>query len=191
MSWVQMLDTADGVDVNFNDVNASGDFVQTNIADNISRSVPHTIRLKMQFVDGAANDVVQVYLDGTLIHTGGSWEEYYRQTESNPTRPVDSLMFRTGGTAVPATAGNGWYIDDVTTTTPASAVSGPPGEDGEDGQDGDDGQNGDDGQTRARTARTEHRAPRATPVPAARRARPASPPPAWVRRSRSRSPARA
>ena len=32
----------------------------------------------MDFVDGPSNDVVRVYIDGVLVHTGTSWENYYR-----------------------------------------------------------------------------------------------------------------
>ncbi len=73
----------------------------------------------MDFVDGPANDVVKVYVDGVLRHTGTSWEDYFRDQEVNPTRTVDSVLFRTGGTAAPATAGKGFVIDNLT------LVSGP------------------------------------------------------------------
>jgi hypothetical protein len=67
----------------------------------------------MKFVDGVKNDVVKVYVDGVLKHTGTSWEDYFRTQETNPTRTVDSILFRVSGTAAPATAGNGFLIDNL------------------------------------------------------------------------------
>jgi hypothetical protein len=32
----------------------------------------------MDVIDGPSNDVVKVYIDGALVHTGTSWENYYR-----------------------------------------------------------------------------------------------------------------
>lgn len=116
MSWIQMADAADGLQVNFYDY-AGGDFRFTTVASGLDRTVPHTIRVTMHFVDGPANDVVRVFVDGALAHTGTSWEDYFREQESNPTRTVDSILFRTGGTPgtddAPSTAGAGLLIDDL------------------------------------------------------------------------------
>lgn len=128
MSWVQMTDTPTGIDINFNDYqHAINDFVQTTIANDLDRTVPHTIRIEMTFVDGIANDVVRVYVDGALAHTGTSWEDYFRDEEGNPTRTVDSILFRTGGTAVPATLGKGFLIDglSVGSASPTVTASNP------------------------------------------------------------------
>lgn len=129
MSWIQMADTPTGLDVNFYDYQEDAvpatcddnDFVFANVATGLDRTQAHTIKIKIYFVDGAANDIVQVYVDGTLVHTGTTWEDYFRDCESNPTRPVDSILFRTSGTAAPATAGNGFLIDNLTlaSSTPA------------------------------------------------------------------------
>ncbi|MBC7790022.1 MAG: hypothetical protein H7Z74_08750, partial [Anaerolineae bacterium] len=82
MSWVQMTDTPDGLDINFFDVQGEdnpANFVgPTRVASGLDRSVPHTIRITMDFVDGPSNDVVRVYVDGALRHTGTSWENYFR-----------------------------------------------------------------------------------------------------------------
>ncbi|MBA3758361.1 hypothetical protein H0X10_01895 [Candidatus Saccharibacteria bacterium] len=112
MSWVQMIDTPTGLAVNFNDYQ-TGAFVQTQIASNLDRSVVHNIKITMQFIDGVQNDIVKVYVDGMLKHTGTSWEDYFREKESNPTRTVDSILFRTAGTAAPATNGKGFLIDNL------------------------------------------------------------------------------
>lgn len=124
MSWIQMADTPTGLEVNFYDYQISanpptGDFVFTNVASGLDRTVPHTIKVTMQFVDGPENDIVEVYVDGNLMHTGTSWEDYFRQNQPPGTRTVDSILFRTGGTAAPATAGYGFLIDNL------SLYSGP------------------------------------------------------------------
>ncbi|MEX0783396.1 MAG: right-handed parallel beta-helix repeat-containing protein [Dehalococcoidia bacterium] len=119
MSWVQMADTPTGLELNFNDYQTGTGFVQTNIATGLDRSAVHHLKVTMTFVDGIGDDVVEVYLDGVLVHTGTSWEDYFREQELNPTRTVDSILFRTGGTAAPATSGNGFFIDNL------SLFSGP------------------------------------------------------------------
>jgi hypothetical protein len=120
MSWVQLKDTGTGIDVNFYDYQSgapdtgSGDgFVLTNVATGLSRATVHNVKITMQFVDGLNNDIVKVYVDGVLAHIGTSWEGYFVEQESNPTRTVDSVLFRTGGTAAPTTAGNGFLIDNL------------------------------------------------------------------------------
>ncbi len=129
MSWIQMADTASGLEVNFYDY-AVGNTVDTGpcscapfrfttVASGLSRTIPHTIKITMDLVEGPENDVVRVYVDGVLRHTGTSWEDYFRNEELNPTRTVDSILFRTGGTAVPATLGYGFVIDNLT------LISGP------------------------------------------------------------------
>jgi len=124
MSWVQMADKPAGLEVNFYDYDRTIDptcttdaFVFHNLVSGLARTVPHTIKITMEFVDGIDNDIVKVYVDGVLKITSGSWEDYFRDCEPNPTRPVDSILFRTGGTAAPATAGNGFVIDNLSVTT--------------------------------------------------------------------------
>lgn len=121
MTWLQMQDTPTGLQLNFEDYqHAVGDFVLTPIATGLDRTVPHTVLLTIHFVDGPANDVVKVYLDGALVHTGTTWEDYYRDwTAGALPAPVDSVMFRVAGTAVPSVSGNGFLIDNF------SSFSGP------------------------------------------------------------------
>ena len=133
MSWVQMADTPSGLAVNFSDYQdalnpgcaETGDaFVLTKVASGLDRTVPHTITVRMWFVSGAGNDVVQVLVDGTLSHTGTSWEDYFRSCELNPTRNVDSILFRTGGTAAPGTSGDGFLIDNLSLESADAAIAG-------------------------------------------------------------------
>lgn len=135
MSYLRFEDSAAGIAVFFDDVqgmlpagpdcgaNPCANFVETQIA-TLTRA-PHTIKFVMDFVEGPSNDVVKIYIDGALIHTGTSWEDYFRfDPESNPTlvsnsRTVDSLLFRESGTATVANQGNGFLIDNL------SLLSGP------------------------------------------------------------------
>jgi hypothetical protein len=156
MSWVQMLDTADGagIDVNFYDANSDGSFdpVPTPVVANLDRDKPHTIRLWMKFADGPKNDIVKVFVDGKLEHTGGSWEQYFRVVEGKPTRPVDSLLFRTSGTAAPGNAGLGFMLDNVSASTPALGATGPQGHTGPKGPAGPQGPTGPHGPAGVRGA---------------------------------------
>lgn len=126
MSWVQMTDTGTGIDINFNDYQRSlpgtDNFVQRPIATGLPRNVAHKIKITMDFFEGPENDIVRVFVNGTQMIAGTSWEDYFRDVELNPTRPVDSVLFRTGGTAVPATATNGFYIDNLVISSSASAA---------------------------------------------------------------------
>ena len=74
MSYLRFEDRIDGIHVFFDDVQGTSNpanFVETDIA-TLSRS-PHTIKLTMDTLDGASNDVVKVYVDGVLKITGTSW----------------------------------------------------------------------------------------------------------------------
>lgn len=114
MSWIQMADGPDGLSVGFYDYQAAvGDFVFTPLAEGLDRTVPHTVRVTMNLREGRSNDQVKVFVDGRLRHIGTSWEDYFRDVEGNPTRTVDSILFRTAGPAAPATAGAGFLIDGL------------------------------------------------------------------------------
>lgn len=133
MSYLRFEDDEDGIDAFFVDVQSSSDpanFVETQVADDLSRATPHTIKFVIDFVDGPlqavpapANDVVEIYVDGALVHTGTTWENYYRyDNESNPTlvdtsRTVDSLIIRAGGSAVPANDEEGFLFDNMSIET--------------------------------------------------------------------------
>ncbi len=153
MSWVQMKDTPTGLEVNFYDyqdaipygdsitpTNGYGpedNFIFTNLVSNLDRTVSHNIKITMDLLDGPRNDIVKVYVDGVLKHTGTSWEDYFRfvQGPGGPewdgiipgfeSRTVDSILFRTGGAAAPATAGFGFLIDNLSTLSGPILV-GPP-----------------------------------------------------------------
>jgi hypothetical protein len=136
MSYVRMEDNAGGLDVFFADyqsgVNEPGcitgaNFVTTLVASGLSRSAPHTVKLTMDFVDGPKNDIVKVYVDGSLRHTGTSWEDYFRECEGNPTRTVDSMIFQARGNSTtdnhPANDGKGFLIDNLSYSTARTPIS--------------------------------------------------------------------
>jgi len=121
-SFISISDNGStGFNIGFFDTNATGGFDGSTIASDLSYADWHEIDIYITFVDGlngdgTGNDVVNILLDGNLIHTGTTWETYYALTPSFTQSPyaVDALMFRVSGTAATALAGNGIYFDDVT-----------------------------------------------------------------------------
>ena len=124
MSYLNFGDGPTGIDVTFYDTPGTSNpanFSPTIVATGLDRTVPHHIKLTMQVNDGPSNDVVQVYIDGTLVHTGTSWENYYRydseaSAEQSP-RIVKSVIFAARGTSVPANNGNGFLFDNLSLTS--------------------------------------------------------------------------
>ncbi len=127
MSYLRLEDQADGIHIFFDDVTDAeplgtvATFNESDIA-TISRT-PHTLKLTLDTLDGPANDVVKVYVDGVLKKTGASWEDYYRfdpesVAEQSP-RIVKTVLFRESGDAHIANAGNGFLVDNF------SSFSGP------------------------------------------------------------------
>jgi hypothetical protein len=139
MSFLRFEDESDGVHVIFFDVTNPGplptvsSFNGTDIA-TLNRSVPHTVKFVMDFVDGPGNDVVEIWIDGVLAHTGTSWEDYYRfdpeqNGNGNVLFPVDTLIFQARGNGstsnVPANDGNGFLFDNIELTS-STPVPTPP-----------------------------------------------------------------
>lgn len=124
MSYLGFEDTEGGIDVIFYDTPGTGNpanFSPTTVAEDLSRAVTHTVKFVIDFVDGPSNDIVEIYIDGVLVHTGTTWENYYRydseaSAEQSP-RIIKTLLFRTGGAAAPATLGLGYLIDNVSLTS--------------------------------------------------------------------------
>jgi hypothetical protein len=108
------------------------DFVETMVASGLDRRKAHTVKLTMDFVDGPRNDVVKVYVDGTLRHTGTSWEDYFRwctesgggtgTTARDQSRTVDSMIFTVrGGDPHPDNLNKGFLIDNLRLQSSANA----------------------------------------------------------------------
>lgn len=142
MTWVQLQDNgATGIDLNFYQTNATGGFPtsSTSIATDLSYADLHSVEMAVYFQNGFYNDVVNVFLNGTLIHTGKTWESYYQFNEPiAPGQPprlqaVNSLLVRAAGVAAPATAGEGYVFHTITvsTTIPPTLPIAQPTEPGE------------------------------------------------------------
>ena len=61
-----------------------------------------------------------------LIHTGTTWEGYYRyDPESGPTTPpaISTLLFREAGAANSADLGNGYLIDNMSMSSSTLACT--------------------------------------------------------------------
>ncbi len=127
MSYVGLEDTASGILIDFYNYNMAGDSFDYFAVATVSRNTPHTVGIEMIFVDGLSNDIVNIYVDGTLMLTDTSWEDYFVVYQGGFSRTVDSIAFFTRGTAAPGTAGNGFVIDNVSVTTgpvPVAPVGG-------------------------------------------------------------------
>lgn len=114
-SFIAIEDSGTGLDLQFFDYDTGiGDFSLTTVATNLSYTDIHNLAFEVLFEDGASNDTVNIYVDGSLAHTGTSWEDYYRDWQpANSPVSIDTLLFRMSGTAAPATLGNGYYIDNL------------------------------------------------------------------------------
>ena len=150
MSFLRLRDTPAGIAIDFNEVRTDNDFHTVEIAQGLDRTVPHTVRISMDFVAGPDNDVVQVYVDGQLKVTGKSWENYYRTSPEqasagNVVPVVDQLLLRVSSNpAQPALAGKGFLFDDVSLRSYGGlgGAIGPVGPAGADGATGSAGSNG-------------------------------------------------
>jgi hypothetical protein len=133
MSFVRLRDTPAGLAVDFVDVQGvdrvppacgSANFEEaTGIATGLNRTVPHTIKLTMDLLEGPSNDIVKVYVDGSLRHSGTSWEDYYRydcEATAHLGKPpiVNRILYRTSSVPpAPLTLGHGFVFDNLSLGT--------------------------------------------------------------------------
>lgn len=95
---------------------ATSRFRGTAIDLNLDPSLWHQLGIEIFFQDGLAgdgsgNDIVNVYVDQTLVHTGTTWEACIGA------RSVDRLLFEAGGdTELEDHLGNGLYFDQILVT---------------------------------------------------------------------------
>lgn len=139
MSFLRFVDTPQGIVVTFDDTPAmypKGDpncYVGPNpptparygpcavftdyIIATLDRKKKHRIGFYINTKEGNNNDVVKIYIDGKLVHTGTSWENYYKfDVESNAEQSVrilKTLLFRASGHAEPNHAGKGFLVDNI------------------------------------------------------------------------------
>jgi len=139
-TYVRLEDNGtDGIDVVFLDTyidmdNSDGGGIGADqwaggtIATGLSYTDWHTLKMDVEFVDGLdnsgvdvlGNDVVSIYVDGSLVHTGSTWETYYYGNEltdsPNPRlQAVDSVLFRVSSapTDPNTVSGGGFFFDNA------------------------------------------------------------------------------
>lgn len=98
-------------------------FFPTTIVSGLPRNAVYTVKMSIDFLEGPRNDVLRIWVDGSLVHVDTTWEDYYRycaesQPPVNVSRTVDSLLFRPVSPAA-GTPGSGFLVDNV------SLASGP------------------------------------------------------------------
>ena len=124
--FFDLQDTGSGLEIVTFDLDSSGDFIgPITIADGLSYTDFHTIGIEIIFNDGPNDDVVNYFLDGELIHTGPSWEQFYTnfQDAQHPLGvPVQSLLFRVSGTAEGSVDDDGFFIDNLSYEIGSSAA---------------------------------------------------------------------
>ena len=111
MSYIRFDDDVTGIKVYFDDVQGAtnpANFVEV-LVGTLNRERLTESSSTLDTVNGPSNDVVKVYIDNVLVHTGTSWENYYRydaeaSAEQSP-RIVRTVLFRTSGPANAADAG--------------------------------------------------------------------------------------
>ena len=129
-SFIALEDTTTGINVSTYDLDNGGNFIGAHgctlgvtdpcpgivIASGLSFKKWHTTSVDIRFKDGPSNDKVKYFVDGKLVHTGPSWEQFYSnfQAAENPLGvPVQTLLFRLSGDPQPTVLGGGYYIDNV------------------------------------------------------------------------------
>ncbi len=114
MSYLRFEDKADGVHVYFDGTTATGGFMEKDIA-MLNRASSHSIRFLINFKRGA--DDVKVFVDGKKADQRHDLGELLPTPEASRWLPISKMLFRAGGTASPATVGNGFLIDNLTLTS--------------------------------------------------------------------------
>jgi hypothetical protein len=117
MSWLNLADNGTSLQLSFYDVVNDVFMSSSPIISGLAYDEWHKVEMYIEFVDGPENDIVSIFVNNALVHTGTTWESYYYSHGEGVATPrlqaVDSLLFRTVGTAVPANSGGGFYFDNV------------------------------------------------------------------------------
>lgn len=135
-SFISIEDNGAGIDIDFFDTDANhptsnpnGGFRFTQAATGLSYTDVHNIKFDITFVDGNiidgddgevhGNDILKLFVDDVLVHTGTTWESYFWTTTEGQTPPsvraIDTLLFRLSTPGFSSTGG-GYYIDNVSVT---------------------------------------------------------------------------
>jgi hypothetical protein len=143
MVVLRVKDAADGLAVEL--LQRPDDPEPVPIASGLPRGATHTVQVDVQFVEGVANDVVAVSVDGVGPIVGTTWESAYRAA-SSPVPAVDELVVAALDTAsTPPAAGTGLLFDDFLLISDAGPLTGPAGPTGPTGPTGPAGPAGTSG----------------------------------------------
>ena len=129
MSYLNISDSGTGLDLLFYDTNDGANFFPTTVATGLSYGGVHSLAFDITFVDGLdtsggtddGNDVVDIYVNGALVHTGTTWESYYDAATITTPQAVDSLLFRVSSAAA-GTSGGGLCFDNVEVNNGATVI---------------------------------------------------------------------
>jgi len=120
MSYLKFTDNSDGIGIEFIDYQQFLVNFEATDFPLLDRTKPHHIKMTIQIKEGPGNDVVCVYIDGELFHTGTTWEDFYRydpeQHAEQSTRLIKCVgWFSRGndGETNPAHKGYGFYFDNL------------------------------------------------------------------------------
>ena len=137
---------AGGVRIAVTEPDASGNFVATGldapndyrtIVDNLSTTEFHQIELRLTYVDGPNNDLIDIFVDGAKVGETSTFENYHDTSRAlmtprpNSTRPTASSSGQAPTARRRTTHGHnqGFNIDNlttaVTTTHPVPATRMP------------------------------------------------------------------
>ena len=120
---VQNTPQADGINWQNNSFNWETGNIQ--LGPDMDPNVEHTITVIFRAIDGSNNDIIEYYVDGVLVGTGSSFENFgefhLAQPHSSAVREVTNILFRAGEPAGngfpqdgPGGQRAGFYIDDLT-----------------------------------------------------------------------------
>lgn len=124
--FIAISETGSGIDIASSNIDPdTGRFTSPIIiASNLSYTDWHTVEIQVNFCDGPSNDTVNYFVNGNLVQVGTSYEEFYRnfQAELHPLNvPSQTLIFRLSGDSAPLVEGDGFYIDNVSTSIATEA----------------------------------------------------------------------
>jgi hypothetical protein len=111
MTYLRFEDQADGVHVFFDQARGAN-FKETDIA-TLDRATASRITFLIDF-NAASSKAVTIKINDVVKATGSTWDSYYQTQEHNPTPTVSKMLFRFGGTAHSANAGQGFLVDGLT-----------------------------------------------------------------------------
>lgn len=112
-----------GFELRVTELLANGAFptASTTIATGLSYTDLHKLELAVDYVDGVTtdasgnvfgNDVLKIWLGDTLIHTGTTWECFWRNVTAGRIQAANAIQLRLAGTAQTQHRGNGFHFTE-------------------------------------------------------------------------------